>query len=334
RIITIDGIDYPGFKVKLKGTIEVPYNDCDVNVVLVIDDITNSEEETVGIYEDGHAQYETTIPYDFTEYDNISFFEVPTDALKFPRKGYRRLKFSFGLMDKSDDNIYFEAEKELFFSVEEDGYLDILERRPQIEEVAIKMTFIMGSIDGTIDIVEGKEIGNIGKLLLEDYSDDEKDEAKKRINGYISSNYAKAKSGELHIDTTINEINNLCDISTKHEIFEFCLKVAAADGVADKNEVDLAHYMADKLELDKDEYRKQFEKVLPVTMQEKSVFKNTFEKTLGIEPGISKIEINNILKKEFKKWNQRVAHSDPAKREQAELMLIEISKLRKKYKQQ
>jgi len=214
----------------------------------------------------------------------------------------------------------------------QDGYLDILEKRPQIEETAIKMAFIMSSVDGNLDMIECKEVGNIGRLFLEEYPDEEKDEAKKRINGYISSSYVKAQLGKLDIDKTIDEINSLCNNSIKNEIFKYCLKVAAADGIADKKEIDLAYYMSDKLNLEKEEYKKQLDKLLPITMQEKSVLKNTFERTIGIEQGMSKIEITNILKKEFKKWNQRVAHSDSTKREQAELMLVEISELRKKYK--
>ena len=313
-IIDVDGVNAPGFRVKVKGTVAVPKDNCEIMVVLVIHDTSAEEDEAVGIYGEEYGSYETTVPYELTQYDNVVFFEIPIDSLTFPRKGHRRFKFSFGFIDKHDEDIsYFESEKELFYTVEEDGYLDILDKRPRIEELAINMAFIMSSIDGNIDTIEGKEVSSIGKEILEDYPDDEKNEAKERINGYIKVSYSQVQKGNLHIDDTINEINSLCDIKTKHEIFEFCLKVAAADGIADKHEVDLAYYMADKFNLDKEEYKKQLEKVLPITMQDNDLMKNTFEKTLGIEEGMSKTEINDILKKEFKKWNQRVAHSDPSK---------------------
>lgn len=335
-----DGTRGNFFVLHVKGDIIVPTNDYKVKTIVEIFDTTDAVEKLVYTNEEAYndrkdgtfcIEGENIIPYEATSLDT-DVEQIMIDSLILPRKGERKLFFKYTIIDSlTGKNIkVLSTQKIYYYNIA--GYQDIQENTPLIEELSIQMAFYMSSIDGNIDTKEGKVVSAFGEKILEvDYTD-EQEENKKRINGYISSAYKAAKNKQLNIQELMNKVNEICTIDIKYIIFDTCLDVAAADGVADKDELELAYYMAQKLELDKNEYMKMIEKKLPINIQNEEDLAHTFEKNIGITPGMSSQEIGEILKKEFKKWNQRVAHTDSNKREQAELMLHKISELRRKYK--
>jgi len=127
------------------------------------------------------------------------------------------------------------------------------------------------------------------------------------------------------------KINNLTDEEKKYSIFKLCLNVAAADGIADKKEIDLANLMAKKLSLDPTRYKKMIKEILPITMYREDQIEEILEAALGIQKNMSDEEIRKILMQEAKKWRSIASHSDAQKREQAEKMIHKTSELRKKY---
>ena len=66
------------------------------------------------------------------------------------------------------------------------------------------------------------------------------------------------------------------------------------------------------------------EKAVPVGMYEVQ----DEEQLLGIDSNMTRQEARAHLRKEYRKWNSRVTHSDPAVREQADQMIELISKAR------
>ncbi len=336
-----DGSSGEFFVLHIKGDIEVPHNDYEVKTIIQIFDITDdadgkavyTNEEAYNDKDDGtfYIENKTSIPYEVSTFD-IDIEQILIDGLILPRKGERKLFFLYTIVDdKTGTEIAALIKKKKYHNLT-DGYEDMQEYMPIIEELSIQMAFYMSSIDGNIDTEEGKVVSDLGKRILEiDYAD-EQEKNKKRINGYISTAYRDAKNKQLNIQELMNKANEICTIDIKYLMFDACLDVAAADGVADKTELELAHYMGKKLELDKNEYTKMIEKKLPINIHNEEDLEDTFEKNLGITPSMSHQEIGEVLKKEFKKWNQRVAHSDASKREQAEIMVHKISELRKKYK--
>lgn len=335
-----DGSSGDFFVLHIKGDLIVPTDNYEVKTAIEIFDITDEIEKLVytneEVYSDNkdgifYIENEETILYAVTSFD-IDVNQIMLNSLIPPRKGKRKLFFKYTIIDKLTGKKIKILTNQNFYDNTTDGYEDMQENMPLIEELSIQMAFYMSSIDGNIDIKEGKVVSAFVEKILEvDYAD-EREENKKRISGYISSAYKATKNNQLNIEELIKKVNEICTIDIKYIIFDTCLDVAAADGVADKDELELAYYMAQKLELDKDEYTKMIEKKLPITIHREDDLKHTFERNLGITSSVSNLEIREILKKEFKKWNQRVAHTDPKKRDQAEKMLHNISELRKKYK--
>jgi len=329
------------FVLHIKGDLLVPTNDYEVKTIVEIFDTTDEVEKLVYTNEEAYngrkdgtfcIEGENTIPYEATSLDT-DVEQIMIDSLIFPRKGERKLFFKYTIIDKSTGKKIKILTKQKIYYNSIDGYENMQEDRPKIERLIIKLAFIMSSIDGDIDASERKVIASIGQRMLEeDYPEEEWSNNKNRINNYISSTYKAAKDKKLNAQKVLNEVNKLCTIDVKYLMFDTCLDVAAADGIADKGELELAHYMGQKLELDKNEYIKMIEKKLPINIHNEEAIEDTFERNLGITHGMSSQEIGEILKKEFKKWNQRVAHSDASKREQAEIMVHKISELRKKYR--
>ena len=337
-----DGTKGNFFVLKIKGNLTVPSNDYAVKTTVEIFDTTDEVEKIVYTNNEAYnakgdgtfyVKGENTIPYDVSSFDNIEVEQIHIDSLIFPRKGERKLVFKYTIVDGlTGKNIKVLFKAKTYYS-NIDGYEDMQENKPAIEKLMIEMAFIMSNIDGTIDESERQIVANMGKRMIEeDYPEEERAKNKKRLNEYISSAYKAAKDKKLNAQTVLNAVNKICTIDVKYLMFDTCLDVAAADGVADKDELELVYYMALKLDLDKDECKKMIEKKLPITMHNEDDLEHTFAKNIGITSGMSSLEIGAILRKEFKKWNQRVANADPVKREQAELMLHKIAELRKKYK--
>lgn len=326
------------FILKIEGTLAAPSDDYKVKTIIEIFDTTDEIEKIIytneETYSDGNdgvffIERESTIPYEITSFDNNMAEQIFIDSLILPKKGERKLYFKYSIIDGTTGKKIRVLFKSRTHYNSMDGYEDAQEKRPTIERLMIKMAFVMSSIDAS----ERQVISNMGRRMVEeDYPEDEREKNKKRLNNYIISAYEAAKDKKLNAQEILNEVNILCTMDVKYLMFDTCLDVAAADGVADKYELELAYYIAEKLDLDPKEYTKMIEKKLPITIHNKDEIEHTFEKGLGIISSMSNQEINEILKKEFKKWNQRVAHVDPSKREQAEKMLHKISELRKKYK--
>ena len=83
------------------------------------------------------------------------------------------------------------------------------------------------------------------------------------------------------------------------------------------------------MNLDEKQFRSMIEKTLPVTIHTGEG--QSPEEIIGIEPDMSREEIKKHLRDAYKKWNQRVANTDPKIREQANKMIDIITELRKKY---
>lgn len=111
---------------------------------------------------------------------------------------------------------------------------------------------------------------------------------------------------------------------------ELIIKIAAVDKEYKKDEEELINSIANNLEIKMDTFRKLTDKHVAVKFYEDL---NNVNDLLGLKDDMSDEEKKAHLRKEYRKWNQRVANSDPKVREQAGEMLKiiaeERSKLRK-----
>ena len=201
-----------------------------------------------------------------------------------------------------------------------------------VEELMIQTAFYMSNIDGNVNEKEGKLITSFGeKLLKKKSSKEDYLRNKEKINGYIKNAQKDVKNNRVNIHNVLAEINKKCTIDEKKFLFETCLYIAKADGAANNSELKFVKSLVKNMCLNKVESKIMIEKILSTDSSQKENEKK-IEKSLGISSNMSNEAILEILKQEYKKWNQRVGLSEPAKREKAEMMLHKIAELRQKYK--
>jgi len=115
----------------------------------------------------------------------------------------------------------------------------------------------------------------------------------------------------------------------KYELFELCLNITKADGVAEPKEIKIIQNISEAINLDKVKTQLMIEKELPVTIHTGNEYNK--EQMIGITTDMDNEQIKNHLRKEYTKWNSRVTNRDPEIRKQAEEMIKIISELRKIY---
>ena len=128
-----------------------------------------------------------------------------------------------------------------------------------------------------------------------------------------------------------NGIKNIGSKADKFDLIELCLDVMAADGEADKEELNQISKIADMVGVSYDEINKMKDKRF-VKLNPNAASNASAEETLGIDPSWSKEKINAHILDQYSKWNGRLNSLPEGKeRDNAQKMLDLIAKARKKY---
>lgn len=134
----------------------------------------------------------------------------------------------------------------------------------------------------------------------------------------------KVRGTGFNIKQVCERMNKTASVSQKYDALELCLRIAQIDGTGTDAEMRFLMSVGRWLELDYDEFRKMRDKILPVDLHE--VVDVDF--LLGLHGDMTFDEKMRHLTREFKRWNDLVAHSDREKRHRAQLMLDIIAKKR------
>ena len=340
---TVEGDDFTWdvFDIKIRGPVTGAYANFKAKFIVQAFDTTDGSEELIfSTYEDFQEKnsevfwYESDsmpFPYEHTIIqDWIQVVKIPKMFLTFPRKGYRKLKFKVYVVNATTDKIIVEDHTTVSYTNPDSGYTDSVEHREYLEEMMVKTAMLISASDGDMDDTEANIVKDWVKKRISRYNEDYQTEHKNRLNGYIKEAYTEIQNGSIDIYDVLDGIDNISSEGEKFELFQLCLDVARADGEADKKELEMIYDIADHMGLNENQVKSMIEKTLPITMHTGPL---TPEEIIGINPSyMTKIEIKKHLMLEYKKWNQRVANTDPEIRKQAEEMIHMIADLRKKYK--
>ena len=328
---------YEFIKVFINGIINVPYDGYNTEINVFMFDVTDGKKDLILCSLDSMQYKDSTMfyysramkmPYKGTVVDMMEFIRVPSVFLQFPKSGRRDIKISVEVIGQG--RVLESATNTLSHYVVEKGYLEKSENQKKLEETAIKMGLLVGSIDGSLDAVEGKIIKEWVSKRLYRFSDSNQEKEKQRLNEYVRIGHREALSGSLSIHSLLMDIDDYADEMEKYEIYELCLKVARADETATSEELELLKDIAQLLKLNPQKIQAMTEKELPVMMHEASAL--TDEVKIGITSSMSSQEKKKHIMTEYRKWNRRVSNKDPQIREQAEEMIKIIAELRKKYR--
>jgi len=258
-------------------------------------------------------------------------FVIP-DILVPPKSGSRDILFILQILDSNQNELrsYSITQKIEF---EEEGYEEAIETREEVFSLDIQLAMHVAFSDNEFHKKEGEVIKNWMVKILDSYGGEDKESLKKRFNETFKESHGKAKTGNLSLSKITNRINEIGNDQLKYQAIELCLDVMAADGIADEGELQDIRKICDYLKLDLDVVQKLKDvRLKDVKMRVTS--DASLEELIGIQPEWDKEQINKYLRKEFKKWNSRIASANnPDERESTQEKLDIIAELRKKYDQ-
>jgi len=264
---------------------------------------------------------------------------VPPEILQPSIGGRQILKIVVRLVDMDNlPEIYLGfGEGQLWMNMleyahnfKEKGYSEEAQHRDEARALSVRIGMAVAMADGELDDAEGDALKNWIQRMIAPFSDEKRKELKKIYNDSLRESYELAESGELILSDICTKINEIGEEAQKYEALELAHEVMAADGVAHEEEMRVIHKVAEALNIDSDELaRIRDQQIVELDTKTSDL---DVEGLLGINSSLSNEEIKVHLRKEFKKWNNRLnTLSEGDERDNAQKMLDLIAKARKKY---
>ncbi len=251
---------------------------------------------------------------------------INTDSFIVAKKGVRKLRLNVSISAQSSNDKIASAAYDFDFEEVRAGYEDYLQNSHRAKTLAIALGFAVSAADGKIYNCQVRFIKQWAANSFELES------ASKRTKRKFQKSLEKTfqffrDGGHLDIFRICSELADIAPVAERLSILGFCLEVVAATGEAVTAEIKLLNEIANLLQIDRQRFQRMMQKILPVTIHKN---KNV-ESVLGLGDDMSREETNELLTKEYSKWNARVTNSDPEIRRQADLMLSLIAGAKNEY---
>jgi tellurite resistance protein len=225
------------------------------------------------------------------------------------------------------------ASEELLFwhTFTEKGYKEEADDEQEARGLAIKLAMAVAMADGDLADEEGEVMKKWIIRQISAYNDEKKQDLKRVYNSAMRSAYADAEAGRLSLSPITGRLNEMDSDRLKYESIELCHEVMAADGVVEAEEMQTIRKLTKALGLDLDEIEKMRDRHL-VKIDVSDSGHTSVEDQLGIDPDWDNERIRRHLRKEFKKWSDRLSVlSEGEERDNAQAMMERLSAARQKY---
>ncbi len=347
-----DGSSFPAFQVEMRGVVEVPQENCPVQFVLHAFDGEGDQAQPVLCPID-ELQEENSIAFEWRS-DVLNWqgsggfsvwtpvFSIARELLTFPKKGRCRLTFQIWVVSADDPprfelgspvsarhTVYAVAHASRDFVNLGEGYTEQEENRRSTRGLIVELGLHVAGTDGEVASTEARVVKEWMAKALSIFPEAERAEEKSALEGVARAAYSRAAKGQSKLGNIIERMNRVALVQEKYEALELCMDVMAADGVADRSEVEEIDLIARALEIDADTYRKLREQRF-AKLDDLGEIGGDFEEMLGVTRNMSSEQIKQQLVAEYRKWNSRASHSDVKVRSRASEMLLLIGEARKK----
>ena len=325
--------------VEICGSIHAPDNGHYTTVGILVTDITNGfstpepVHSSVKKWQQPDSQnfcYNADLgklPYEENTLPNwLTVAKLHCDWLKLPHKGKRILKFSTSILsaasgqELASGNCTFTYENSTF------ARIDLQENIKRTKTFAVALAFAVSAADNKLYDCEVELIKNWARdnVALSKATKKER----RRLEKALKKTVAFFREGnQIDCYNICKEIVEIASIADRYDILDLCIKVAAANGTAAVEELNLLKNLAHWLEIDTNRFRQMMEKVLSANMHQIE----DLEVVLGITSDMSKKQTRRHLNNEYRKWNSRVTNLDPKIQSQADYMLRFIAEARRAY---
>ena len=341
-------------RVHFKGPIPIT-KDTDISFVLSAVDTTEDVARPC-LFPFDAGQEKETLAFQFRRAPGLVFspgqyfndwIEVGIifpSLLQPPFGGTRKIQAVLRIIEKGKENIIrlgfckdgapgllWSGRRTFNFVFKEKGYDEKKQHLREASILAIPLAMAISSADGCFDEGEGEVVRNWIQRHINSAPPEDKEKLKNDMNKAVEKAYQDGMSTGIKTDQVIARLNEIGDKSSKFEVLELCFEVMSANGDMNPDEVTLLKAYADLLEVPNEEFQRLMD-LHALNTSANTDPANDDERLLGIDPGWSISEKLVFLRKEFKKWNSRMATlSDSEQRQVAQHRLDMIGRIRQKY---
>lgn len=344
----------PCKRVHFKGPIPIT-RDTEITFVLSAVDITDGGARPC-LFPFDAGQEKDTLAFQFRRPTGVTFSPgqylrdwveagiIFPSLLQPPFGGTRKIQAVLRLIEKGKEDIIkrgfckdgipgllWAGAKNFEFEFTEKGYEEKKLHRREALLLAIHLAMAVSSADGCFDEEEGEVVQAWIERHIESAPPSEREGLKKDMNASVQKAYQDGIETGIQTDQAIARLNEIGDKATKFEALELCFEVMSANDKISPDEMNLIRAYADLLNIPREEFErlKDFH-TLNVTLAENP--ENDDERLIGIDPTWPNEEKLIYLRKEFRKWNSRMATlTDTEQRKVAQHRLDMIGRIRQKY---
>jgi len=325
--------------IDLCGTIQAPTDGHEVNLNIVIRDITDDETQSLPVLnrpkngplnpashfifqsDMGRLCRQTTVLEDWTGVAQIS-----PDWFVLPRTGTRRMQYTASVISRQTGEPLASCDCVGVYENTETGYLDIEDNIQRAKTLAVGLAFSVGAANGKlldpeVNVIYAWVKTNFGSTEASDDARLELERALQKTASFFR------RGGTLNLQPICDEIVEIAPLIGRIDILDLCLRVAAAKGQVTAAELKILKDLSDWLQIERARLRTMVEKILPVEMHQG----HDAEMILGVTAGMSQEEARVQLNREYAKWSSRVISTDPSIRRQADQMLKLLGQARTQY---
>jgi len=327
------------FEVKIQGLVSAPSEGCQVDVQVLIADVADDLSEPKPVLstvrqfqmEDspafcfhshiGNLPNRETILSSWTP-----IAQIRADFLRFPRKGKRTLKFVTSIISVAGNRELACGVGTIDYQNDYAGYIDAKENRQRSEMLTARLA-------GALCLSAGQVNESAAKIVTDwicaqvKPSANKDDQARRRAELEQSLQDVLAcckENNQPDIDAICQEMAETATIIECYEAMDLCLQTAKAAGNINREQTVVLGRLANLLGVDPGKFLAMVQKLLPLDIYENKDVRFI----LGITTNMNVDEVRRRLNSEYRKWNSRVTHPDPATRTQARRMLTLIAEVR------
>ena len=340
----------PIWAVQIKGPMPL-FRATRLGVAVSVLDVTNPKEPMpiLGAIEDFHEPGGYAFffgqdlgifePYHgFINWSNVGL--VPKDLLMYPIAGQRKIRIMFrvvnmdnpppiqhGFTNEGHPGLILKRQHTMTVNVER-GFAEKSEEELGVAAASIRLAVRLALADGKFVREEGLAIRDWAKIYIDSVATESgRAKAKEFLNEAIK--YAVKDGMEnISISDQIDHINRVAGKPEKYAAMELCLDVMAADGVADKQEMDMLNRLCESLGLSMESFKEMKEK-RTISLEHANFSSDDLWGRLDIDSGLPNQEKKRHLNSLYRKWNSRAESlEDGDEREKAQEMLDLIAQAR------
>ena len=260
---------------------------------------------------------------------------APLDALSFPRGGTRNIRFYCYMAEKTAPSLrkgLVADSCNIRITNNETGYKEWKDKRVEALTLSLRLGIAMAHTDGDFSRAEAAAIKGWLKARVDRLDEDEKAEAKEKLNAAMQLAVQEASTRSLDVASAARNLRASPIRNASYDSLELCTIIMAADGVIDASEMSLLRMIGEQLGISTQDLQGLTDKHTPQATTIGGEGELTDELLVGLEPGLSPTETKRKLREIFARYNGMLTtERDPAKRQRYQDCIEAVARLRKKH---